>query len=77
MDRLCLFCTHFFLDAGEPGYSEYTPGSNFTCGCYMRHWDIEEYDGTGTYNFFNFMRSAINCKDYEINEFAKSLGAPE
>lgn len=45
MSRACYSCKHFDFTAGEPGYSEMTPGSDCSFDCGKSHWDYRIGDG--------------------------------
>lgn len=40
----CLTCKHCTINAEEPGYGEYTPGSPAWWRCGKNVWDIHVYD---------------------------------
>jgi hypothetical protein len=61
-DRLCLWCKHFDLHTGSPGYSEWTPGSEFSIYCRKRVWDFDLGD-----DFYATIRKAEGCQHYEFN----------
>ena len=64
--RTCLGCCHFHVCTADPGYSEFTPGSEFTMGCTKDHWDFDAYLD-GQKDLFKKITSARNCPDYEFN----------
>jgi hypothetical protein len=68
LEKLCLWCSHFYLDTGSPGYSEYTPGSDFTMTCFKHHWEY----GYGRFKTEEHYRacliSAQVCPDYSVNQ---------
>lgn len=39
-ERICLFCKHFFLEAGTPAYSDWTPGTEAAAGCRLDVWSL-------------------------------------
>lgn len=61
----CLDCKHFYFDPGSPGYSEQTPGSDMSLGCYKDHWSGR--DCYSQDDFRKHMLSAKTCKDYVPN----------
>jgi hypothetical protein len=81
MDRLCLFCEHFYFTGGESGYSEYTPGWGMDMYCTktfdkktMIGWEGED---STQHTLLDNMFVAKICPYYEVDDYAKSLGAPE
>lgn len=43
MEKLCLFCKHFYFDPGEPDYSDVTPGSDMSIGCRLGFWSEDSF----------------------------------
>jgi len=71
MDKICLFCCHFYIDGGSPGYSRYTPGDDASVGCNLDHWILERYDTSNSYRLK--MEKAENCGDFESDEYYKKI----
>jgi len=61
---LCLWCKHFYLSTGSRGYSEFTPGSEFTMDCAKGHWHWKEYGSEEQYRAC--ILTALHCEDYEV-----------
>jgi hypothetical protein len=61
-DRLCLWCKHYSLDTGSPGYSELTPGSDMWMSCAKNVW---RWDAGN--DFYATIRTAERCQHYEFN----------
>ena len=75
-ERICFHCKYFYFSYGEPGYSEYTPGSDPVIECDKNHWDSD--DALYAYNgLFNCMHKAETCKDYELSDLAKEHGVTD
>lgn len=64
--KLCLWCKHFYLSIGSLGYSEYTPGSDFTMDCNKFHWNYEGANSSEE-EYRACLISAQVCPDYEFN----------
>lgn len=64
-DKTCLFCEHYYISVGSPGYSEYTPGSDFSMDCNKGHWDFKQYDTEAHYR--GCLVTAQSCPDYNFN----------
>jgi hypothetical protein len=58
-ERSCLCCKFFSLDMGDPGYSEYTPGSPAHIECAKRHFKHYNYGSAEVE-----MEKAKVCKDF-------------
>ena len=63
MGKLCLYCKHFYLTTGEPGYSEMTPGSDFDMSCDRRHWEFAPHDQSQE-EFKRTLETGLTCKDF-------------
>jgi hypothetical protein len=61
--KLCVFCKHFYLDMGHPGYSELTPGYSASIECLKDHWNMSNRDDTSTYR--EHIIKAETCPDYD------------
>ena len=65
--KTCILCKSMEFDGGEPHYSEYTPGSNWSSCCVKDHWEMS---GTALSNEeyrLNLMM-AEGCPDFEMVE---------
>lgn len=60
----CLFCKHFYFCGAEPGYSEYTPGSDAAMECTKNYWSMNNLDTTEDLRIK--MLSAETCADFEM-----------
>lgn len=67
-DKLCLWCKHFWLNLGEPDYSELTPGSDFDMACNKQHWTFRGTRYQGEHDFRRLILTAQNCEDYDFNQ---------
>jgi hypothetical protein len=60
--KTCIFCQHFYLSMASPGYSEYTPGSDFSMICLKDRWRFDQF-GTQEH-YHSCLKSAEVCPDY-------------
>lgn len=67
MDKCCTACEHFVVYAGEPDYSEYTPGSPFNFYCRKNHWEFDSYN-TNNISLHNLLQTAKKCEDYNLSK---------
>lgn len=58
--QTCLFCKYFEFHPEWPGYSDMTPGSPMSLGCYKDHWSSDDI-----IDFRATMLTAQECPDYE------------
>jgi hypothetical protein len=70
--RLCLFCKQLHFYAGEPGYSEMTPGSDMELFCEKKHWDAHDFFYEDSYR--KAMLMARECKDWDAVEWREEWG---
>jgi hypothetical protein len=63
-DLNCWNCKHIYMQPAEPGYSEYTPGSDVSISCRKGHWDFDACE-TSEEKARELFRTANNCKDFE------------
>lgn len=61
--RVCWFCKHIRFSNADPGYSEYTPGSDFALGCAQGYWQYDQYDD-GLDEFRLQLEAAERCADF-------------
>lgn len=66
VEKLCLWCKYFYLTVGSPGYSEYTPGSDFSMDCGKSHWDYKGVSDSENH-YRECLLAAQVCPDYEFN----------
>lgn len=64
-EKLCLWCAHHFMQMQQPGYSEFTPSTDFQMGCTKNHWQFDRYDSEEHYRAC--ILTAAVCKDYMFN----------
>jgi len=62
MEKVCLFCKHYYFIAGGPGYSDATPGCEANEGCSADHWETDMMEDTEAIRRANFLR-AETCSD--------------
>jgi len=66
--RLCLFCAHLWLDFGEAGYSEWTPGYGGEARCLKKHWELGGYESAD--RLADYMLLGETCVDFALSEAA-------
>lgn len=76
MNKLCLGCKHFLFTTGEHGYSEMTPGTDFSMECMKNHFKPSLDHGRDISNeeFARRINMATECKDFELARHAKQDG---
>lgn len=62
--KTCILCKHMAFDGGELDYSEYTPGSEWSSDCAMRHWSMGGSDVSEN-TYVKNMMTAEGCPDFE------------
>lgn len=62
MRKGCHSCAHFDIDTGEPGYSEWTPGSDMRFMCLKDHWELAV--GDPDENMRRGLEYGLTCSDY-------------
>jgi hypothetical protein len=63
-DAFCWECQNIWFCQASPGYSELTPGSDFSLLCSKNHWELDTYeDEEGTMG--RFLKLAQRCPDFE------------
>ena len=68
MSKTCLNCEHFYYSNAEPGYGEYTPGSDFAMFCNKNKWNFDAYD-TRKGQFAEMMATAEICEHFTVDKF--------
>lgn len=69
MEKLCVFCKHWRLSPGCPGYSEVTPGYDAEIGCDKDHWKEDSLnDFANEEEFRGAILRANSCKDFTLPE---------
>ena len=61
----CLCCSFLYLTLGEPGYSEWTPGTHAHAYCEKGH--IKDWETEGSNILKVIHDRARNCKDFVPN----------
>ena len=62
---ICQFCEHCYVQMAERGYSELTPGSDFSMVCTLNHWI---FDPNSTQAHFRAcITAARTCSDFSMN----------
>lgn len=62
--RVCWGCKHVFFMNSDPGYSEFTPGTQFWFNCNKNYWDFNP-DNDSLDDFRKCLMSAERCADFE------------
>lgn len=62
--KLCALCTHFRFEAGDPGYSEMTPGWDAVLMCRKGRWHVEMYETTEAELRDILANRARTCPDF-------------
>ena len=62
--KLCLYCSHFYVDIGSPRYSELTPGSNFEMSCAKNVWLFNAF-GQSQDAFRRTLERGLTCVHFE------------
>lgn len=65
--KLCWDCKHIDFIAGDPGYSEYTPGNDFHLECSKNMWEFDNY-GDQLSDFRQKLEVANVCGLFEERE---------
>lgn len=76
MPKSCVNCVWFVYTLGDRGYSEYTPGWDFSMSCGKNVWDFDSFETTEEEHCRN-MLTANTCEHYELSALAESCGATE
>jgi hypothetical protein len=63
-ERNCVNCVHWYWDAGDPGWSELTPGTGWESYCRKNKWEMNGADVTEE-QFRKNMNTANSCEFYE------------
>ena len=62
--RTCVQCERFYFTMGDPGWSEYTPGSDALIACEAKHWEMRNGDEGGRKEFRLNILKAEYCQDF-------------
>lgn len=62
-ERLCLYCTHLYIQQRSSDYSEFTPGEQHEISCAKGYWSLDPDDDTAKELRVKFA-IAKSCKDY-------------
>lgn len=60
----CFFCSHFSLDTGSPGYSEWTPGDEFSMECFKGVWRYGRRQGDDAEGFRHLILTGLTCPHF-------------
>lgn len=66
--RTCFGCKHFNFSQSDPGYSEYTPGSDASLVCLKNVWDISLWRDTEKSLYDKIVKMAATCPHYTFDE---------
>lgn len=61
--KTCWSCEYIRIDNADPGYSEWTPGSDLSIYCTKSHWDFDNYDDD-LKKFLTYINKAETCPDF-------------
>lgn len=65
-EKLCVFCTNWVFDGGEPDYSELTPGYAGYIDCAKRRFEQVKFINLGSpREFRQVILAAKTCPDYD------------
>jgi hypothetical protein len=64
----CIMCKHWEFDSGEPDYSEWTPGENWSMHCKKSVWDTYGSGYISQSEFRKFLLTANKCDKYQEAE---------
>jgi hypothetical protein len=67
MPEYCIFCRFFYLNPGEPDYSEITPGESPSMGCSRGLWRLDPYEDTEV-EYRQKIQMARSCDLFEEAE---------
>jgi hypothetical protein len=67
VEKLCWFCRHFWYSNASPGYSELTPGDDFSMTCGEQYWSFDAYRTTQE-EFGAMLAMAATCPDFSVKE---------
>jgi len=62
---VCWFCKHFTFSPSQPGYSEWTPGSDAAIYCGKSVWDMDLENETED-SFREKLSTAAVCPKFEV-----------
>lgn len=66
-DRTCLGCVAFTVLTASPGYSELTPGTDWSMVCGERVWTFDAYED-GVDRFRALLETAQTCRLFRRRE---------
>ncbi len=66
IEKLCLFCEHFYFNTGDPDWSDVTPGDDAEMGCNKGVITLDLFDDTLT-SYRQKIMTAQNCLEYELS----------
>lgn len=62
--KVCWFCKYFRYYQADAGWSEETPGSDFSIDCVKNHWKFDPYV-TSQEEFGKILSTAETCEDFK------------
>ncbi len=68
--QVCWSCEHLYYSKADAGYSEYTPGYDFSLSCNKGYWTFENYSDELT-DFRNKLTNAELCADFKLHNTIK------
>jgi hypothetical protein len=70
IERTCISCDYWRFDAGSEGYSELTPGWNWSSYCGKNHWSADGVNESEE-GYRDKLLTAGDCKDFEQRKVKK------
>ena len=67
MKKTCIFCEHFRVETGDPGYSELTPGYSWSMSCCKGKWSFDP-DRDGLKEYRKILTTAEKCDSFKEAE---------
>jgi len=68
--KTCISCEYWKVSSACGGYSEYTPGWDFSMYCLKNHWTLKLYDDESD-TLRKKLETAEYCKDYSRRKIDK------
>jgi hypothetical protein len=63
--KTCIMCKHWSFDSGEPGYSSWTPGSDFSTYCNKERWEVYNGSSLTQDGYRHLLMYAETCADFD------------
>ena len=61
--RTCIDCKRWRVEVAEPGFSEMTPGSEFSMSCIRGYWVLDPWEDSEEI-LREHLKMAETCKDF-------------